>query len=82
MADLLHANAIQQLEVALLGSPALEIIDLLSSGLAQANPVTIATSALPHPCTYTSTFPAPPLASVPVVGVSESNHIPAVQQWN
>ena len=39
MADLLHANAIQQLEVALLGSPAAQIIDLLSGEWVQAKPV-------------------------------------------
>ena len=49
MADLLHADAIQQLEVALLGSPGLEVIDLLSGGLVQAKAVTITTSAQPHP---------------------------------
>ena len=66
MADLLHADVIQQLEVALLGSPASEITDLLSGGLMQAKPVMLS-SAQPHPCTYTSSPPAPPSASVPVV---------------
>ena len=48
MADLLHADDIQQLEVALLGSPALEVIDLLSGGLAQARPVTVWQHQLNH----------------------------------
>ena len=36
MVDLLHADAIQLLEVLLLGLPASGVIDLLSGGLAQA----------------------------------------------
>ena len=76
--DLLHAYAFQQLQVALLGLPAAEVIDLLSDGLVQARPVTEAASAQPHPCAYTSTPPAPPPASVWIVGVSEFSHIPAV----
>ena len=35
MAELLHANAIQQLEVALLGSPAAQILNLLAAGMRQ-----------------------------------------------
>ena len=71
MADLIHVDAIQQLKVALLGSPAVEMIDLLSSGVSQSRTVTVTWTAQPHLCTYTSTTPAPPPASVPVVGVSE-----------
>ena len=44
MADLLHINAIQQLEVALLGSPAAQVIDLLSGGWVQTKPVHTTTS--------------------------------------
>ena len=44
MADLLHANAIQQVEVALLGSPAARVIDLFSGGWMQTKPVLIPTS--------------------------------------
>ena len=43
MADLLHANAIQQLEVALLGSPAVQVIDLLACGWVQTKPVPMTT---------------------------------------
>ena len=78
MADLLHADAIQLLEVALLGSPAVEVVDLLSGGLAQPRPVTVAASAQPHPGTYTSTPSTPPPASVLVIGVSNFILIPAV----
>ena len=72
----MHADAVQQLEVALLGSPAAEVVDLLSSGLSQPRTITVAT-AQPHPQTYTATPPAPSPASVPVVGVSKSGPIPA-----
>ena len=43
MADLLHVNAIQQLEVALLGSPAAQVIDLLAGGWMQTKPVPMTT---------------------------------------
>ena len=39
MADLLHADAIQQLEVALLGPPVAQVIDLLSGRWVQTKPV-------------------------------------------
>ena len=74
MADLLHADTVQQLEVALLGSPAAQVIDLLSGGLMQIKPSTFVAPAQPHPHTYTSTLPT----SVPVVGVSTSSHVPVV----
>ena len=35
MAELLHADAIQQLEVAILGSPATQILDLHGAGMRQ-----------------------------------------------
>ena len=79
--DLLHTDAVQQLEVALLGSPASEVIDLLSSGLVQTTSSTIVASAQSCLCTFTSTCPAPPLTSVLVVGVSTSStssHVPVV----
>ena len=68
MADPLHADIIQQLEVALLGSPAAQVIDLLSGGWVQTKPVP--TSIHPHSQVYTSTPPAPASTSVPVLGVS------------
>ena len=82
MADWLHADDIQQLEVALLELPASEVIDLLSGVLVKAKPVMLS-SAQPHPHTYTSTPSAHLPVSVPVVGVSEvevsgPSHIPAV----
>ena len=66
----------------IIGVTALEVIDLFSDGLVQANPVMLS-SAQPHPHTYTSTPPALPPTSVPVVRVSEvevsgPSHVPAV----
>ena len=81
MVDLLHANTVQQLEVALLGSPVFEVIDLLSHLLVQTTSSTIVASAQPHLHAFTSTTPAPPPTSVLVVGVSTastSSHVPVV----
>ena len=72
MADQLHADAIQQLEVALLGSPAAEVVDLLSASLSKPAMVT---SAQPCPHTYTATPPVPPPVSFPVAGVSGSSSV-------
>ena len=47
MGNQLHADAIQQLEVALLGTPAAEVVDLLSASLSKSKPATVAT-AQPH----------------------------------
>ena len=58
MADLMPVDAVQQFEVALLGLPAAELVDLLSNGLLQSRRVMITVTAQPHPCTYTSTPPA------------------------
>ena len=77
MADLLHADTMQQLEVALLGSPAAQILDLLSSGWEQAKPASMPSSGQPHPQAYTSTPPAPPSSSMPVVGVLTSSLVVA-----
>ena len=66
MADLLHASMIQQLEVALLGSPAAQVIDLLSGGWMQTKLVHM-TSVWCHPQTYTL-----PQHQFPVLGVSSS----------
>ena len=78
MADLLQADTVQQLEVALLGSPVAQVIDLLSRGLAQTKSSTSTTPAQPHPRIYTSTPPTPPPSSVLVVGVSTTSQMPIV----
>ena len=77
MADLMHLDAFQQFEVALLGLPAAEVMTLLSAGLSKSKPATV-TMAQPHPCTYTATPPAPPPASASVVGVIESSPVPVM----
>ena len=82
-ADLLQADAIQQLEVALLGSLAVQVVDLLSGEFVQAKASTSVTPAQPHPRIYTSTPPAPPPFSVLVVGILTTSPTPAVvPQWN
>ena len=70
MADLLHVNAMQQLEVALLGPPAAQVIDLLSGRWIQTKPLPMTTSVQPHPQAYTLTLLAPAPTSVPILGVS------------
>ena len=56
MADLLQVDVVQQLEVALIGSPTTQVIDLLSGGLMQstastsvAMTSTSVTPVQPHP---------------------------------
>ena len=68
MANQLHADAIHQLEVALLVSPDAEAIDILSASLPK--PATM-TSAQPHLHTFIATPLAPPPASVPQEGITE-----------
>ena len=68
MADLLHVDTVQQLEVALLGSPAADVIDLLSAGLDQTRP--ILWTMQPHPQTYTSTPPVTIPTAVAILGIS------------
>ena len=68
MVDLLHVDAEQQLEVALLGSPVANVIDLLANGWEQTRAVLMATQ--PHPQTYPSTPPVSALTVVPVLSIS------------
>ena len=68
MADLLHVDAIQHLEVVLLGLPTVQVINLLTSGWGQTKPVLMATSIQPHPQAYTSTPLASALTSVTMLG--------------
>ena len=75
MANQLYADAIQQLEVALLGSSATEILDILSTILSK--PVTL-TSAQPHPYTFIATPPAPHPASVPLEGITKLSSAPVM----
>ena len=68
MADLLHADTVQQLDVTLLGSPAADVVELLSAGLEQTRP--ILQTMQPHPQTYTSTPLVPIPMAVPILGLS------------
>ena len=76
MANLLQADAVQQLEVALLGSLVAQVVDLLSEGLTQAQTSTSAASVQPHPRFFTSTPPTTPPSLVPLVGISSSSQGP------
>ena len=78
MVDLLHAYAIQQLEVALLGSPVAQVVDLLAEGFTQAQASTFIIPVQPHPKFSTNTPPAPPPCLVPVEGISTSSPTQAV----
>ena len=70
MADLLHADTVQKLEVALLGSPVAQIVDLLLEGITQAQASTSTAPMQPYPRSFTATPPTPPPSSVPLVGIS------------
>ena len=76
-AELLHADVIQQLEVALLGSLAAQVIDLLATGGMQPTPASKGNVILP-PQAYTSTLMAPPPPTVPIVGITSSLPIASV----
>ena len=71
MAELLHADVIQQLEVILLGSPAAQILDLLAAGVMQLASTSKGNVILP-PKAYTSTLMAPPLPTAPIIGITSS----------
>ena len=72
MAELLHVDAVQQSEVALLGSPVPNVVALLSAGLEQTKPIFQTTQS--HPQTYTSTPPAPIPVVVLVLGTDWEDH--------
>ena len=73
MAKLLHADALQQLEVALLGSPASNVVELLSAGLERIQPMQ------PCPQKYTASPPVSLPVTVPVLGISTDSS-PAVEE--
>ena len=77
IAELLHDNAIQQLEVGLLGFPAAQILDLLAAGMRQPTSTSQGSVILP-PKAYTSTLMPPPLPTIPFVGVTSSLCITSV----
>ena len=77
MAELLHADAIQQLEVALLGSPAAQILDLLAAEVWQLASPSQRSVNLP-PKAYTSTPMAPSPSTIPITGITSSLPIASV----
>ena len=77
MAELLHAEAIQQLEVALLGSPNAHIIDLLLAGWIQMTPVSMRTVICPLQA-YTLIPVTSPPPTVPIAGVMSSLPVESV----
>ena len=72
MAELFHANAIQQLEAALLGSPAAQVLDLLTTRVMQ-----LASTSQKHmvhpPQAYTATPMVPPPSTIPIEGITNSS---------
>ena len=68
MADLLYADAMQHLEVALHGSPISGLIDLLADRLSWSTFSMQPTVQSPH--VYTSPPSAPPLPTIPIVEVT------------
>ena len=76
LADQLHADAMQQLEVAMLGTPAADCIKVLASGLSSSSEQPMS-RVLPAPPLITAAKaftwipPAPPPVVVPIVGVTD-----------
>ena len=77
MAELLHAEVIQQLEVALLGSPAAHVIDLLSAGWMQMTLASKGTVICPLQA-YTTTPVALSPPAILIVGVTSSLPVESV----
>ena len=77
MAELLYANAIQQMEVALLGSPVAHLMDPLLAGLMQTKLVLITTAVQPL-WVYNLTHSTPPPTAVLILGVTSSTPVDSV----
>ena len=71
MAELLHANAFQQLEVAPLASPAAQILNLPAAGVMKLALTSQENVILP-PKAYTPTPMAPPPSTIPIAGITGS----------
>ena len=72
MAEFLHADAIQQLELALLGSPAAQLLNLLATGVMQLASASQRQMIHP-PQAYTVTLMVPPPSTIPIVGITNSS---------
>ena len=70
MAELLHADTIQQLEVALLRPPAAQLINLLASRVMAS---TSQRQTIHTPQAYTTTPMVPPPSTIPAVGITDSS---------
>ena len=70
LAELLHADALQQLEVALLGYPVACLIDILSAGLKSTAP-TPQLQVVHPPCSFTTTPMSPLPSMVLIMGVTD-----------
>ena len=72
MAELLHADTIQQLEVALLGSPGAHLLNLLATRVMQS--ASASQRQMIHlPQAYTTTLIAPSPSTIPIVGLTNSS---------
>ena len=69
LAELLHADAVQQLELALLGSPVAKLLDVLATGTHHKTASSCSTSVPLCPSATSSTPSSPP--SVPVTGITD-----------
>ena len=81
MAELLHTDTIQQLEVALLGTPAAKMLDILSMATT-SQPLGTPLSSKPfHSATTLATtslmIVAPP--QVPIAGVTQVKDLPSTE---
>ena len=70
LVELLHANVIQQLELALLGSPAARLLDVLAMGTQHQTTSSHFTFVPLHPSTTSSMPSASP--SVPITGITDT----------
>ena len=72
MAELLHADAIQQLEVALLGSPVAQLLEVLTTGMMYPAS-TLQQQVIHPPQAYTMTPMVPPPSTISIVGITNSS---------
>ena len=72
MAELLHADTIQQLEVALLGSPVAQLLKVLATGI-MCPASTLQQQAIHPPKAYPMTPVVPPPCTIHIAGVTDSS---------
>ena len=77
LTELLHTDAMQQLEVALLGLPAARILDILMMATQSQTSSTPISSRSLHSATASSMIVLPP--QVPIVGVTEVEELPLAE---